>query len=575
MTQNFQGLATRDVNKKRRRWIDVVVSVCESTRQVTVQDIENSQSIFRGTLDNAILTKLVELEETRVGSLLIQLEQQQQELPATQPICTIGRKLDVKSRPVATKVGTFCKGGLSKPFRPPTKGSVPALPNYQAPSSSSSISSYSSSRMPSNSFPFVPSPTSASYGQSIATNEDCDIPNSSSIITTSASVSVLAMQYTLYNNPNLRRQVMVPNTFENASCYAKIMLSSCREEILFNIFLSMKSFEDRFLQRRKSVSSFIAPLSNVKSAIDFNFQLHKSSLKSMQSEGIAIMEDVQIIVPKGRTGGVDEEGSDVFNRKYLRRNCDKDVSATSSSKTIYMKIQGKFKSSNKNEIILLWLPQSRISDHPLEIWDGFATQQLRVDKELSARFIEARSKFIALRKDKGYPWPFYGGFILQDIWAIRTRWYGFSAENWMEICNLDGSVAIPPKLLRFVESKNGNNFFNGVRVSDDNQLLTAMDILRGGVGKQDQISKTITVSFGNLVGAPIFNSMLSPCSVSGKCFPVVDDDTIVSTLEQLCRDFKLNAEQIRIVYEVSAWFSQEGNKDSIMLVDGVFGSVTI
>lgn len=119
-------------------------------------------------------------------------------------------------------------------------------------------------------------------------------------------------------------------------------------------------------------------------------------------------------------------------------------------------------------------------DKPVGMYDGYpagASPAPPSSEPAAAAFINARREFVEQRKTIAYPFPWMKGYLFQDVWCVRSLWFGFSSDNMLEFCNLDGSTVPHP----IIGSKKhlGMPKFSTVRAFSDHTILMSLDLLRG------------------------------------------------------------------------------------------------
>ena len=449
---------------------------------------------------------------------------------------------------------------------------------------------------------------------------DATSSHKSTSSSTFPSQSKACTQFDAYINPAPKRKIAISTAFRDSSSYAKEMLCACREEVVLLINQTMKSSEDTIIKNRtKSVGTSAFPSMNKINTQHFAPHLHTAMMKKAAGAPLAIIQEVELIKPGSSRSN---HSADAKRRKFseysykskfddsdYRDTKDEDDCSYDDSrvipKSLYIKVHGhrsvdkRLPAFSKNDVWLLWAPDSPISEKSLEIFDGLPpTEHIfndrlknfsrNIGRDDSAPFRAARAAFIDLRRSRGYCWPWFNGYIFQEVWAVRSMWYGFSGEGMLEVCSLDGSVSVHPNMSKYIGSKTGAYRLAGLRSFNDSQLLMAMDLLRGGAGVDGALSQSVNgLNFPALQTTPIFKSLLDSSDYGGRQaragtnhdFPIVPRNVIDDVLKELYMEFGLNNEQRRIAQQIAQWFAEDDISDStrrcsddVILVDGVFGS---
>lgn len=76
MTDVYNALISRDLQKKRKKWVDCRVTIESSSRMVKVFELQESglgpeKQLYTGIMDVKMLSKFIDTEEVKLGSLLV------------------------------------------------------------------------------------------------------------------------------------------------------------------------------------------------------------------------------------------------------------------------------------------------------------------------------------------------------------------------------------------------------------------------------------------------------------------------------------------------------------------------
>ena len=76
MTDVYNALISRDLQKKRKKWVDCRVTIESSSRMIKVFELQESglgpeKQLYTGIMDVKMLSKFIDTEEVKLGSLLV------------------------------------------------------------------------------------------------------------------------------------------------------------------------------------------------------------------------------------------------------------------------------------------------------------------------------------------------------------------------------------------------------------------------------------------------------------------------------------------------------------------------
>jgi hypothetical protein len=396
----------------------------------------------------------------------------------------------------------------------------------------------------------------------------------------------------------LSRRCVLHERFDCFKDYADELYFATREEFILNYMITMKSLETTTLRHfmpvvdLKTVNMYVFLYNSLQYllySVAYNFNLisiftyiTNSAMQSLKTPRF------DIVASKMRDRGIPifcgvevsmRSSSHTYHQD--QRSLGKSISTgicvkVSQQQLINIKKKACF---SKNDIWVLWVPESTVCSNPVGFFDGcdLSTKQ---DFSRNAQAVsKARMEFSTLRQQGCYLLPWYQGYVWQHVWVLRSAWFGFSSEGALEMMTFDGSVAQHPFLQRYVaqnRDQGKTSSFSALRIHNDSQGLMTLDLLRGGItSRSTQLSKSVSSKILEIESAcPIFRKILShQPQTPGEVFPILNDEMIFLVLQTLFREFRLNDDQRNIITHVSKWFSSSSSEvDDIILIHGVFGS---
>lgn len=234
---------------------------------------------------------------------------------------------------------------------------------------------------------------------------------------------------------------------------------------------------------------------------------------------------------------------------------------------------------SKNDIWVLWVPESTVCSNPVGFFDGCESSSKQDFSRSAQEVSKARTEFSTIRQQGCYLLPWYQGYVWQHAWVLRSTWFGFSSEGVLEMMTFDGTSVQHPFLQRYIAQNRDqakSPSFCALKIHNDSQGLMTLDLLRGGIiSRSTQLSQSVSSKILEMESAcPIFRKILSyQPHTPGEDFPILPDEMVSLIVQNVFREFSLNEDQQNIVKHVSKWFSSTASEvDDIILIHGVFGS---
>ena len=260
MSAKYAAIISRDFQKKRKKWIDGEVTIDNSSKTVKVFELSDAgdktgRQVYSGIVDAKLLSKLVETEEVKLGSVLVCISE----------MIPVIDKNSHEREPIADNVSVAPSGIYLRPKGLPFK--TPSGFNGQLVSSkissvnvttSASFASIGLEDASSNVVEVVPLETKLSAAPlragCLSSMRSFSCPSSrtgncsSNNITASSVQSTKAINFhlkTLYNFPH--RTCQVDHTFRSPQHYAQLFSAATAEEIQLSLASAMSNLESRTL----------------------------------------------------------------------------------------------------------------------------------------------------------------------------------------------------------------------------------------------------------------------------------------------------------------------------------------
>ena len=276
MTDVYNALISRDLQKKRKKWIDGRVTIENSSKVVKVFEVLESglcsgKQLYTGIIDVKMLVKLIETEEVKLGSLLVCITEkdgncttsEDRSVHSTAPLIPVRLKLPVFKQPLKNHhvMGTVTSQdygtktiGESKTADEQRLLHVPenldvAIKADYVPSKVSTSSSLTTPLHTSSMFNGTIN--SRDNGNEKTSTRDGNTGLENIRISQNEIQNILSqpkhsfLQLRLYNH--LQRFCMVGESFKNPNDYAAHFSAALWEEIQLSIASNMSSLEGRAL----------------------------------------------------------------------------------------------------------------------------------------------------------------------------------------------------------------------------------------------------------------------------------------------------------------------------------------
>lgn len=352
MTDVYNALISRDLQKKRKKWVDCRVTIESSSRMVKVFELQESglgpeKQLYTGIMDVKVLSKFIDTEEVKLGSLLVCITEKTGDctLSAESTATDLNVHSTASSIPALLKVPLF-KQPLKKNHTMGTIMSHDMGPNVIGESATAHVqrllhvpeeldvtmkadlapkklNCFSSLTTRLYSSPMLTDTLSSRSNRSEkASMHDGNTGLNNITISGSSSQNLLSkpkqpsLQFKLYDQ--LHRFCMVGESFKNPNDYATHFSAAVWEEIQLSIASNMISLEGRALtslgyvnnkEKEFSIGKDITGASSSSSKLCKSLVISRTvqrpsieaCTEKVRSAGIPFTNRVEVIVSQPRT----------------------------------------------------------------------------------------------------------------------------------------------------------------------------------------------------------------------------------------------------------------------------------